>query len=200
MSAFTVGTCRTKRIGIVGFYGGTNLGDETVVAILIHKIREYYPNAEIVGFSGNPVATARRHGIDAFPFRLRSEGCITPIPPSVSRVDPKPTLYMELKQLLKKCPILFKPLKRLKICLWDLPWAVLGEPFFLRRSFYRLRGCDLLVVPGSGPLTDWWNAGSWEHPYTLLVWFFLARMAGTKVIALSIGSERLNTRLGKSFL
>ena len=37
------------------------------------------------------------------------------------------------------------------------------------------------------------------HPYSLLGWFFLARMTGTKVIALSIGSERLNTRLGKSF-
>ena len=36
-------------------------------------------------------------------------------------------------------------------------------------------------------------------PYSLLGWFFLARMTGTNVIALSIGSERLNTRLGKSF-
>ena len=199
MSAFTVGTCRPKRIGIVGYYFGNNLGDETVVAILIHKIREYYPNAEIVGFSGSPVDTARRHGIKAFPLTLHCEVSLARRPAPVSRVDAKPDLFVRLKQVVKKCPILFKPLQRLKICLWDLPWAVLGEPFFLRRSFYRLRGCDLLVVPGSGPLTDWWGRGPWEHPYTLLGWFFLARMTGTKVIALSIGSERLNTRLGKSF-
>ena len=53
---------------------------------------------------------------------------------------------------MKKFPIVFKPLKYLKICLYDLPWAVVGELSFLRRSFRRLQGSDLLVVPGSGPL------------------------------------------------
>ena len=148
---------------------GGNLGDETVVAILIHKIREHYPDAEIVGFSLNPEDTERRHGIKAFPIRLQSELSRRRRPPRVSRVDVKPNLFIRLKQLLKKFPIIFKPLKCLKNCLCDLPWAVLGELSFLRRSFHRLRGFDILVVPGSGPLTDWWDAGPWEHPYSFLV-------------------------------
>ena len=41
--------------------------------------------------------------------------------------------------------------------------------------------------------------GPWAHPYSFLSWAFLARMTRTKVIALSIGSERLNRRLGKTF-
>ena len=195
MSAFTVGTCRPKRIGIVGHYGVGNLGDDTVVAILINKIREHYPNAEVLGFSLKPADTEWRHGIRAFPILRPYEVSFPRGEPPLSRVDLKPTLYIELKQLLKKCPILFKPLQGLKIGLCEL----LEELSFLRRSFHRLRGCDLLVVPGSGPLTDWWGRGPWEHPFSLLGWFFLARMTGTKVIALSIGSERLNTRLGKSF-
>ena len=83
MSAFTAGTCRPKRIGIVGYYAGNNLGDDTVVAILIHKIREYYPDAEIVGFSLNPVDTARRHGIKAFPIRLQSDVSLPRRPPHI---------------------------------------------------------------------------------------------------------------------
>ena len=37
------------------------------------------------------------------------------------------------------------------------------------------------------------------HPYSFLGWFVVARMTRTKVVALSIGYEHLNTRLGKSF-
>jgi len=195
MSAFTVGACGPKRIGIVGHYGVGNLGDDTVVAILINKIRERYPNVEVLGFCLKPADTEWRHGIKAFPILRPNEVSLPRNEPPLSRVDLKPTLRIEVKRLLKKCPILFKPLQGLKIGLCE----ILGELSFWRRSFQRLRGCDLLIVPGSGPLTDWWGAGPWAHPYSLLGWFSLARMTGTKVIALSIGSERLNTRLGKRF-
>ena len=164
MSAFTGGKCRPNRIGIVGYFSGNNLGDDTVVAILTHKIREYYPKAEIVGFSLDPADTARRHGIKAFPLTLHCELSLARRPAPVSRVDAKPDLFVRLKQVVKKCPIIFKPLKYLKVCLCELPWAVLGELCFLRRSFHRLRGCDLLVVPGSGPLTDWLDEAPGSTP------------------------------------
>ena len=73
MSAFAVGICGPKRIGIVGHYGVGNLGDDTVVAILINKIREHYPNAEVLGFSLKPADTERRHGIKAFPILRTKE-------------------------------------------------------------------------------------------------------------------------------
>ncbi len=199
MSAFTAGTRRPKKIGIVGYYAGNNLGDDTVVAILIHKIRERYPEAEIVGFSLNPVDTARRYGIKAFPIRLQSDLSRRRRPPRVSRVDVKPNLFYRLRQFVKRFPIVFKPLKYLKNCLYDLPCAVGGELSFLRRSFRRLQGSDLLVVPGSSACTDWWMTGSFAHPYSFLSWAFLARMTRTRVIALSIGTERLNRRLSKNF-
>jgi polysaccharide pyruvyl transferase WcaK-like protein len=185
-----------KRIGIAGYYGVGNLGDETVVAILIAKIRQYYPDAELFGFSLNPADTERRHGIKSYPIRLRSE---VPLARNSSRttIPPRHNTPGKLKQSLKRLPFIFKPLKRVTNCLHAFPPAI-RELAFLGRSFHRLRGCDLLVVPGSGALTDWWG-GAWVHPYSLLSWSCLARMTRTKVIALSIGSERLNTRLGKTF-
>ena len=70
MSAFAAGTCGPKRVGIVGHYGVGNLGDDTVVAILIKKIRDRYPNAEYAGFCLIPPDTERRHGIKAFPSKF----------------------------------------------------------------------------------------------------------------------------------
>ena len=99
---------------------------------------------------------------------------------------------------MKRSPVLFTLMRRLKTCFLDLPWTVLAELAFLRTSLKRLNGMDVLVVPGSGPLTDWWG-GPWRHPYSQLSWAFLARITGARYIALSIGCERLTSRLGKSF-
>jgi polysaccharide pyruvyl transferase WcaK-like protein len=188
--------CRKpKKIGIVGYYGARNLGDETVVAILAKRIRACYPNAEVVGFSLNPQETQWRHGFKAFPIRLEDDVSLSPKAlSSTPAVNGETSPVTGLKNALKKCPRLFAPLKAIKHCCCES----LRELAFLRRSFQRLQGFDLLVVPGSGPLTDWWG-GPWTHPYSLLSWTCLARMTRTKVIALSIGSERLNTWLGKTF-
>ena len=144
-----------KELASWAITNGNNLGDDTVVAILIHKIREYYPDAEIVGFSLDPADTARRHGIKAFPIRHTKRYLSPASEPPLSRVDLKPTLYIELKQLLKKCPILFKPLQSLKIGLCGVLIRlreVLHDLPFWRRSFHQLRGCDLLSCLAQVPL------------------------------------------------
>ena len=182
------------KIGIIGHYGYGNLGDDTVVAILIKNIRMHCPTADLFGFSLNPADTEQRHGIKTFPIRRQSDR-----PQHRSAPDPiadgKPGFYTTLKQWLKHLPWIFRPVKWLKTSLCE---PIFSELSFLRNSFHRLRGFDLLVVPGSSPLTDWWG-GPWRHPYSMLSWSLLARIAGTEVVALSIGSERLDTRLGKVF-
>src|SRR4029077_17659391 len=87
-----------------------------------------------------------------------------------------------------------KLLRTLKLRLW----LILSHLVFLCRSLRRLRGCDLLIVPGSGPLTDWFG-GPFSHPYSFLSWTVLASITRTQVIALSIGAERLNARLSQTF-
>ena len=87
----------------MGYYGVGNLGDDTVVAILIKKIRERYPNVELSDFSLRPADTERRHGIKAFPILRRCEVSPPRGEPPLARTNLKPTLYIELKQLVKKC-------------------------------------------------------------------------------------------------
>lgn len=63
-------------IGVLGSYGGRNLGDEAILTGLLADLREQEPNARIIVFSRNPSHTALAHpDVEAVPW----EG--------VSRVD-----------------------------------------------------------------------------------------------------------------
>ncbi|MEU4567055.1 polysaccharide pyruvyl transferase family protein [Micromonospora sp. NPDC023956] len=63
-------------IGVLGSYGGRNLGDEAILTALLTDLRAQQPQARIVVFSRNPAHTRAHHpGVEAVPW----EG--------VSRVD-----------------------------------------------------------------------------------------------------------------
>ncbi|MFE9694675.1 polysaccharide pyruvyl transferase family protein [Micromonospora sp. NPDC005806] len=63
-------------IGVLGSYGGRNLGDEAILSGLLADLRRQEPNARIIVFSRNPAHTALAHpDVEAVPW----EG--------VSRVD-----------------------------------------------------------------------------------------------------------------
>ncbi|MBY8873881.1 polysaccharide pyruvyl transferase family protein [Micromonospora sp. PLK6-60] len=63
-------------IGVLGSYGGRNLGDEAILSGLLADLRNQEPNARIIVFSRNPAHTALTHpDVEAVPW----EG--------VSRVD-----------------------------------------------------------------------------------------------------------------
>ncbi|MFE0593374.1 polysaccharide pyruvyl transferase family protein [Micromonospora echinospora] len=63
-------------IGVLGSYGGRNLGDEAILTALLADLRDQQPRARIVVFSRNPTHTLAHHpGVEAVPW----EG--------VSRVD-----------------------------------------------------------------------------------------------------------------
>ena len=54
---------RTYRVGIVGSYGGLNLGDEAILQSIIAQLRESVPVA-ITVFSRDPTDTDRRHPVE----------------------------------------------------------------------------------------------------------------------------------------
>jgi polysaccharide pyruvyl transferase CsaB len=56
-------------IGVLGSYGGRNLGDEAILAGLLADLREQEPNARIMVFSRNPAHTALTHpDVEAVPW------------------------------------------------------------------------------------------------------------------------------------
>jgi polysaccharide pyruvyl transferase CsaB len=72
------------RIGIIGSYGGLNLGDEAILHSIIAQLRRDLPS-EITVFSRDPDDTKRRHGVErAVPVRKMSR---TEAMPEVERLD-----------------------------------------------------------------------------------------------------------------
>jgi polysaccharide pyruvyl transferase WcaK-like protein len=69
-----------------------------------------------------------------------------------------------------------------------------GEIRHAVKSYKILKRLDLLIVSGGGQLDEEWG-GPWGHPYTLLKWAMMAKMAGTKFLFLSVGTCALDSRL-----
>lgn len=63
MSGHSDSRPRRFRVGILGSYGGLNLGDEAILQVIVMQLRRSLP-AEITVFSHNPEDTLSRHGIE----------------------------------------------------------------------------------------------------------------------------------------
>jgi polysaccharide pyruvyl transferase WcaK-like protein len=186
-----------KTIGILGHYGNQNLGDEAIIAAVIHNTRRLLPNARIYGFSVNPQNTRENHGIEAFPVRRLG----TPTPAFTQKNGPEDHLPIEdnviakIKQILKKirllAPLFGGVMRLLKACA-----AMPGELKFMWQSYQRLRSIDLLFIAGSGQLFDGWG-GPWSYPYTVFKWAVLAKLAKTKLCFVSVGAGPIRSPLSK---
>lgn len=196
---------RPPRIGVWGHYHGANLGDELLVSTLIENIRTRLPHAEIIGFCQNPVDTRLRHGIPAFPTYRFAEQITEPTPPwdQDDAVAPRRPagLLGRLASRVKRHRWLVGPLRTMRSVLRAVvsPFIRFVKEFgFLVRSYRRLRGIDMLVVAGSGPLYD--GSGTWEHPYAVFKWAALARLRGARFACLSVGAGPIRSSLSRVFL
>lgn len=191
-----------KKIGIFGHVGTQNLGDEIIITAVIQNIRSRYPDAQIRAFTFNPEDTRVRHGIAAFPIRRKSATAQQGAQPSnastVGNSEKTPASETGgIKGVLKKIPFLFRFLKAMQAGL-GLLLGFLAEIGFLARSFKNLKGTDLLLIAGSGQLTDQ-SGGPWAYPYTFYKWTLLARILGTKIAFLSTGTSKLDSSLSRFF-
>ena len=175
-----------KRIGVFGHYGIGNLGDEAIVAAVIASLRRRLPQTEIVCFSMNPADSAERYGVKAFPVRRSAEKVAPPTETKAPASVEEPPSSGGLRALVKKIPVIY-PLLRALIRLPDHVINLAAEIAFLNRSKARLRGTDLLLIAGSGPVFDNFG-GPWAFPYTLFKWVRLCRSVGTKAVFLSVGA------------
>jgi polysaccharide pyruvyl transferase WcaK-like protein len=77
--------------------------------------------------------------------------------------------------------------------------GIIGMPSELCRwfeAFRTLRGTDVLIIPGTGLLTDAYGLRSWG-PYNLFKWSFTAKMRGCKVLFVSVGAGPIYSRVGR---
>lgn len=175
-----------RRVGIWGHYHGSNLGDEVVVASLLHNIRTRCPYADFVGISLDPEDTSRRHHV-----------------PAVSMMNG--AVYRE-GRLQRRDGKNGAVLARLAGALGQ---ASTGSPRKIERGAHSvsvlarirevLRDLDMIVVAGSGPFYDGWN-GAWTHPFNLFKWSMMAWGTQTKFVPLSVGAGPLDASLSRFFV
>jgi polysaccharide pyruvyl transferase WcaK-like protein len=75
----------------------------------------------------------------------------------------------------------------------------IGAPSELYRwleTFKTMKGADLLIIPGTGLLTDACGLMEWG-PYNLFKWCLVARICRCKVLFVSVGAGPLYSSLGK---
>jgi len=80
-------------------------------------------------------------------------------------------------------------LRRMTLC---LP----SEAYRLLLALRTLRAADMLIVPGTGLLTDAYGLMG-SGPYNLLKWSFIARMCGCKILFVSVGAGPIYHPAGK---
>jgi polysaccharide pyruvyl transferase WcaK-like protein len=77
--------------------------------------------------------------------------------------------------------------------------GALGEVSFCSTRYRRMRRIDLLIVAGSNQLSDY-VGGPWGFPYTIFAWAAAARLAGTRVVFLSVGAGPIRSSLSRYFI
>lgn len=81
-------------------------------------------------------------------------------------------------------------------------FTIFGIPSEIYRWYEvydELKGTDLLIVPGTGLLTDAFGMRSWG-PYNLLKWSLMAKLRGCGLYFISVGAGPLTSGIGKNFV
>jgi polysaccharide pyruvyl transferase WcaK-like protein len=180
------------RIVFYGNFGAGNLGNEVTLQTAIEQTRAHVPGAELLCVCTNPQDVRTRHGIEAAPALSHDPGW------SWSDLD-EPTRNDAATDVSASAA----PRRGLAAKL-----ARLGRVAFRRlpqelAHWYRMlrlmARCDVLVVPGTGIVTDA-ACGSLGYPYDLFKLTVLARLCGKQVLYLSVGAGPFRYRLGCWFI
>lgn len=153
------------RIVFYGNFGAGNLGNEVTLQAAIEQSLARLPDARLLCVCSGPQDVRARHGIDAVPSRSRDSAS--------DLSDRAAGAGARLRR------IVFRRLPR-ELAHWYRMLRVLARS-------------DVLVVPGTGIVTD--SSGSFGWPYELFKLTALARLCRTRVIFLSVGAGPFRHRL-----
>jgi polysaccharide pyruvyl transferase WcaK-like protein len=159
------------KIAFFGIFGVENLGNECTLQAILHNAREWLPGGTFYGISYQPEDTSRRHKVAAVPIPARydqSRASRAPVPRSGG-----------LGRLLR-------------VVFLRIP----GELLDWVRAIRILRGTHLMIMTGTGMLTDYATSAS-GYPYDVFKWAAAARLARCKVRFVGIGVGPIYGRLSR---
>jgi polysaccharide pyruvyl transferase WcaK-like protein len=155
-----------KRISFFGLFGQYNLGNECTLQAVIYNVRKYFPDAELNCICSGPEDAGARHNIPAFPMRG--------MPKEVWREQNNPLMRFLLKALIR------------------MPTELMGWV----KAFKILKGTHMLIVPGTGFLTDAYTT-SFGWPYEIFKWSLMAKLCRCKLLYVSVGAGPIYRRLSR---
>jgi polysaccharide pyruvyl transferase WcaK-like protein len=182
-------------IGILGHYGNANLGDEAIIHAVVEEVRRRWEHSTLYGISNRPSDTAWRHRIPAVSIHsgeLVTAGRGAPHVPQVGATAEKRPEGIWRRPALRRA-------RRWAGRILRAVTAIGAEIASARRSYRHLRHLDVLFIAGSNQILDNFG-GPWEYPYLNLKWSILARLAGCRVVWVSVGAGPLDSRLGRWFV
>lgn len=80
-----------------------------------------------------------------------------------------------------------------------VPMAFIGVGAELRqyaRAFRKLKETDMLIVPGTGLVTDAYGLSNWG-PYSVFKWALMAKLRHSRVLFVSVGAGPIDRALGR---
>jgi polysaccharide pyruvyl transferase WcaK-like protein len=154
------------RIGLFGHFGDINFGNESTLQSLLYHLRSNFPSSEITCICTDPAAVTRTYNIDTLPM---------------GGVVVKPT-WLRGNSLARF-------VRRLII-------GIPSEPYRWFQALLTLKRLDVLIVAGTGLLTDISGLLNWG-PYSLFKWSLLARACRCKLLFVSVGAGPLYGSAGR---
>jgi polysaccharide pyruvyl transferase WcaK-like protein len=200
------------RVGVLGHFGDSNLGDEAIIEAFVTRVRREWPAVELRIYSMHPGDSRRRYGCDAYALRRATEyeeefrplrdflaaaAAGTDGAVAVAPVPTAPATPVSLASRLVSRLDGLVPRGRVRSTLAATSrgiWGILREIGFLWRSLGRVRGLDVMYVTGSNQFLDNFG-GPWGFPYTLLKWTMMCRLVGCRVAFVSVGAGPLDRPL-----
>jgi polysaccharide pyruvyl transferase WcaK-like protein len=141
---------------------------------MIHNLRERLPSADLFCVCYAPRDTTARHGLRAVPISALD-----------SHSTPRGLVRYRRNRLARVLRALFLRAPG-ELVAWIRAWSL-------------LRGTSMIVMTGTGMLTDY-STSAFGYPYVIFKWAFAARLAGCKVRFVSVGVGPLYGRLSRRFI
>ena len=155
-----------RRVTFFGHFGQINFGNEGTLQAILYNLRRYDPEVDIWCVCTVPAKAAETHAISAV---------------AIDEIHVKP-------QWLRRSSVA----RALRKILIGIP----SEVYRWIYAFNVLKGTEMLIVPGTGLLTDAFGRISWG-PYSVFKWSVVAKLRRCKVLFVSVGAGPIYTNVGR---
>lgn len=182
------------KIALFGNFGTGNLGNEATLQAMVYNLRRNEPNTEISCICPEPENVAAECNISAFPIRASFPLWKAPAVPPESR-GPSMRSNGNSHGTVVTPRRLSKALARLRAPLRTCAYPLL-EAYRWLKGVAALKGSDLLVMTGTGMLSDYATQALGLH-YDIFRWSLIAKLCRCKVLFVSVGSGPIRHPLSR---